>query len=302
MRNRVKISITLLSAALFLWIAGSIFPKNPKRYLRDRFYMQKALAKPKYDIIIMGDSRVVNGISTEVFDSILPGYKSLNFGFSNGGLNPQMFKVAESKLNNSKKNKVMVLAVTALTLHEISFDNKHYLSLITTPREKQMELLYFAGVANYFAPVSPVIIKNLITGHHEQWYDMVQLYHKNGWAETSTPSPDTTYAIPYYRNDYKHALVDYHQLDVITRQIRKWTKEGIKVICFRPPTTIQMKELEEQVGHYDENRVARAVQEAGATWVPFNFSEYKSYDGSHLFGTSAIKLSEKLANEIKTQL
>lgn len=302
MRNRVKIAITLVSASFFILAFGTIFPKNPQKYLRDRFYLQKAIAKPKYDIIVMGDSRVVNGISTEVFDSVLPGFRSLNFGFSNGGLNSQMFEIAESKLNKSNKTKVMVLAVTALTLHEISLDNEHYLSLIKTPREKQIELLYFAGISNYFAPVSPIILRNLVTVHHEKWDDMVQLYHKNGWAETFTPSPDTSYAIPFYRKDYKKSLVDYAQLDVIATQIKKWTEQGIKVICFRPPTTIEMKELEDQEGNYKESLIAEKVQEAGAIWVPLDFSEYQSYDGSHLFGMSAKKLSEKLANEIKSEL
>lgn len=53
----------------------------------DSFWLQKANAEARYDIVLLGDSRVYRGISPEDMAIVLDGYEILNFGFSANGLN-----------------------------------------------------------------------------------------------------------------------------------------------------------------------------------------------------------------------
>lgn len=302
MNYRIKIATTIISAAVLMSVFGSVFPKKPRKYLKERFYMLKTVSKPEFDIVVMGDSRVITDVSASIIEDSLENYRCLNFGFGNGGLNSQMFKEATLKFNKTDNQKIIVLGITALTIHEISKGNEQFNMLTTTPKEKKIEQLYFAKLFNYFSSVSPSLLQDNIMGKRKPWDKMIQLYHDNGWAETYTPEPDTLFSIPYYKKDYKKSKVDYQMLKIITDQIKDWDSQGVKVFCFRPPTTIQMKKLEEKMGGYDEQYVASEVVKAGAVWIPFSFKDYSSFDGSHLEKESAIRVSSKIGSVIKKEL
>jgi len=301
MNNKTRIFSTLAIAIFASLIFGQLFPKNPQKYAGNRFYLLKAMAKPVYDVVIMGDSRAREDLSPNVIEDSVPGIKVLNFAFSNGGLNPVIFQAAEKKLNPVSKHPCMVLSVTALTLHPISLPNKQYLDEVSRPREDKIERLYLAGLFSYFSPVTPLSLIDSYK-HVEPKTIHFSTFYDNGWSPSDMIPPDTSDAIQYYIDDYKWATVSYEQLKMVSQQVKEWTNKGIKVICLRPPTTVQMKELEDTMGKYDETRIRNELTEAGALWVPFKSGDYFCFDGSHLNKEAAIKVSSQLAKVIKQQM
>ena len=48
----------------------------------------------------------------------------------------------------------------------------------------------------------------------------------------------------------------------------------------------------------DERALAEKLRQAGGVWIYLDPKGYRSYDGSHLMRSSALKLSEELARRI----
>jgi hypothetical protein len=97
----------------------------------------------------------------------------------------------------------------------------------------------------------------------------------------------------------EHFKVKPDLIKALTAQTRLWTSKGIRVFGFRPPTTIAMLQLENEMSAFDEKALIAAFTAAGGTWIPVDFSKYHSYDGSHLDEASAEKLSAFLGKEMR---
>jgi hypothetical protein len=75
--------------------------------------------------------------------------------------------------------------------------------------------------------------------------------------------------------------------------------KNVEIIAFRPPSTYQMEQLENTLGQFDEDYVKDELHKIGVHWVPFNNSDFVSYDGSHLQYKSAEKMSTQLGEYIE---
>jgi hypothetical protein len=70
----------------------------------------------------------------------------------------------------------------------------------------------------------------------------------------------------------------------------------VEVLAFRVPTTVQMEAIEDEMSGFDEDAVARGIEDAGGTWITFeNRFGYFSHDGSHLHYKAARSFSRDLA-------
>ena len=284
--------------AAILVIALSFFmPKNKEKYLRDQFWTQKTFASNRYDVVLMGDSRTYRGLSPAVMEEALPGMKVLNFGYSNGGLNPVMFEAALEKLSANSANKVIVMGVSPNCITGYSQKNDQYLQVKNGPREDIFEKLYLNKVLYYFSPVSPEEIKEkLIQKATDSYY--TNEYFSNGYVLSEKFPADSTEAIQSYISDYTNFKVEEQYVDILTEQVAEWSSKGIKVIGFRPPTTFAMRAVEDTLGHYNESLIKEKFCKAGGYWIDLYPGNFKTYDGSHLEKNSAILLSETVSKEI----
>ena len=299
MKKIPDIWITLI-LALFLTVALSfILPKDEEKYLGDLFWTKKTFAPKKYDVVFMGDSRTYRGISPKVIESIVPKIKVLNFGYSDGGLNPVMFRAAEEKLADDSEYKIIVLGISPNTITGYSSDNKQYVQELNRPREEVLERLYLNPLLYWFSATSPQDIKNALCGIEDSVYYR-NTFHMNGYAESEKFPVDTVEAIPYYKNDFAKYKVEEKYTDVLFDQVKNWTEQGIKVLAFRPPVSVPMKMLEDSVANYNEENIMSGIQRSGGYWLRLNQADYKTYDGSHLDTKSAKKLSAEVAERIKT--
>ena len=142
MKRVPNISITIILAILLATALSFVMPENEEKYRANMFWTKKTFAPSKYNVILMGDSRVYRGLSPEIMEEKLPGLKVLNFGFSNGGLNNEMFKAAEEKLIKSGQPKVIVLGISPNTITDYTQNNRQYLQELTRPKEEIIERLY----------------------------------------------------------------------------------------------------------------------------------------------------------------
>src|SRR5512146_2424266 len=93
----------------------------------ERFWVLKTHGKAKYDLILMGDSRVYRGLSPASMESVLTGYRIFNFGYSGGGLDRLMYAAAEKRLDPKSDRPSIVFGVTPLALTPYAARNEHYL-------------------------------------------------------------------------------------------------------------------------------------------------------------------------------
>jgi hypothetical protein len=273
-------------------------PKNMEKYLGDRFWAQKTFAPAVYDIIIMGDSRTYRGVTPEIMEKKLPGMKVLNFGYSNGGLNPTMYKMAVKKLSIKNSKKVIILGVSANCITGYTQKNEQFWQEKKRHPEDIFERLYLDGKLYHFSATSPEGLREYFKKKTTTSYYRNE-YHSDGYVESEKFPVDTMEAIPSYTDDFSHFKVDERIVDDLINQVKDWSKLGITVIGFRPPTTTPMRALEDTMGLFNESAISYRFNEAGGHWVKLNPSEYKTYDGSHLEKESAAILSAELALKIK---
>ena len=77
------------------------------------------------------------------------------------------------------------------------------------------------------------------------------------------------------------------------------SQENIKVIGFRPPSTIQMRSLEDSLSGYNETSIKSLFEAHGGHWLIIEDADYETYDGSHLRPAEARRLSKKIGFTLK---
>lgn len=285
-------------ATVLVTALSFVFPKDAEKYLGELFWTRKTFAPAKYNMILMGDSRVYRALSPEIIETKLPGLKVLNFAYSNGGLNQVMFDAAEKKLASNSQPKIIVLGITANSITDYSAGNHQYIQELTRPREEVLERFYLNPVRYWFSSTSPEKLKQHFLGKADSAY-YLNRYFMNGYVESEKYPADTTAAISSYIDDFKNYKVDSVHLNVLYNQVRKWSESGITVVGFVPPVSQSMRMLEDTLGLFNEAAIKAGFEKASGRWFDINPDNYNTYDGSHVTIESAQKLSGELAEYIK---
>jgi len=298
MDNKPNMWISIAMATVLVTALGFVFPKDSEKYLGELFWSRKTFAPAKYNVVIMGDSRVYRGLSPNIIESHLSGMKVLNFAFSNGGLNPKMFDAAEKKLVQNNIAKVIVLGISANAITGYSMGNQQYLQELNRPREEIVERIYLNPVRYWFSATSPEKLKQHFLKKKETAYYRNK-YFMNGYVESEKFPVDTMEAIPSYIKDFTNYKVEPKNMEVLFEQVGKWAKAGIIVVGFTPPVSQPMQVLEDTLGLFDKAAIKVGIEKASGHWIELNPANYKTYDGSHLNIESAQKLSHKVGEEVK---
>ncbi|GAB1453338.1 hypothetical protein MASR2M47_33940 [Draconibacterium sp.] len=285
-------------AATLVTALSFVLPKNAEKYLGELFWTRKTFAPPKYNVVLMGDSRVYRGLSPEIIESHLPDLKVLNFGYSNGGLNPTMFDAAEKKLAQNDKAKIIVLGISANAITDFTAANKQYQQELNRPREEIFERIYFNPLQYWFSATSPEKLKKHFSKVEETSYYR-NTYFMNGYVESDKFPQDSMEAVAYYINDYTNYKVTPEKLDALFQQVKKWTSTGIRVVGFVPPISQPMRNLEDSLGFFNETTIKAGFERASGNWIDIESTQYKTYDGSHLTIESAQKISHIIGKEVE---
>jgi hypothetical protein len=271
----------------------------------DVFWMDKTHALPIYDVVLVGDSRVYRGLAPQAME--LEGMAILNFGFSSAGLSKEYLQATVAKLNPQSVNRTVVVGITAFSLsNEINArENRHWLSYRIRPVGRQQSLSEWCRTTVPSWIESPIDrlqwnVQGVALG--EVQYH--QRFWSNGWVESDTSPRDPTRAINGYKEGFKspdNRCIPEHVL-ALSSWIKEQVKSGVRVICFRPPTTEAMDKLENSEGDFHEQGIRESMIAAGALWFEDTRADYESYDGSHLTFESARRFSRNLGIFMGTHL
>ncbi len=296
-------TVLALLIAAPLCVAGNwVKPVSPDPLDRDRteearFYMVKTAGGQKGDVIVLGDSRTLRGVAPEVLSKHLGGGKVLNFAYNAGGLNPEIYEAATARLAPGASRPMMLLGVTPLTLMSVKAGNAQYREVLHKPRDERWLLLHFPGIMRWLQPVQPVELIRPVLGFapHSLYH---QEFHDDGWIGSLKEPENPEEALGVYTAQLTGQSLDATLVQELMAQTRAWTRAGVQVFAFRPPTTDELEALENRLLGFDEARLAAAFEEAGGHWLEFPNAPYHSYDGSHLRQDSAIAFSGDLGKSL----
>lgn len=306
-KNRIILSV--FSAFILLILIEiirpvQIDPLKANKYAEQKFWVHKTHHKGVYDVVIVGDSRAYRGISPKtVSDNLNPQTNSsvFNMGYSSLGLTPQVFELARSRLDSNSKNKILIIALTPLSLMTRSFRNEHLNQEIKRDAEdKWLKLNYWPKYellkqeAKNFLPV--------VFKPREPKTYYYQDFHQDGWISSWVEPENKNEAIESYKKLFAEDNYANDAIEIIKSEILKFKELNTQVFVFRMPSSPEMEYLENTLGKFNVDEVKQALLSINAIWLEFDSLNYHSYDASHLHKDSAVKFSKDLALAISQKL
>lgn len=249
-----------------------------------------------HDIVMLGDSRLYRGIDPASMQEILPHASILNFGFSSGGLNPEIYNIATNFINPNGQ-KAIILSVTPLTLTPTTLNNTHYHSIKSAQPTHPMA----KNISIFFRRLDISAIKRHLQNSPVRHSRAQYSYFANGWIASDMSPPNPEHALRSYRTVFKNNQVDETLISALLQQTQHWVAQGITVYAFTPYVPPAMQEIETQTSGFNAPDFIKRFTAAGGQWLDIQ-GEYTSYDGSHLNSTSARRFSRALATQIKDHI
>lgn len=289
-----------LAYALVLSVLGIVLvafakptPKSDKAE-KERFWILKVFGDKRFDVLFAGDSRTYRGINPDLVIPQGQAMTALNYGFSAGVFSNFYLTNLEQKLNKKANGGIIVLCTTPSSLCIHQDKQPEHLKTIqkTSPNSVRLRT---SIPPKYFSLFEPLRIGEVVNAIRKPKEGYEEKFHDNGWVESSRYPEAIQEGLDSYKDFFKHNHFSSQRLDTLCNFVRKWKEQGVKVYAFRPPSSKEMEAVENEMSGYVEAEVRQQLEAAGAVWIslPAHLT-FKSYDSSHLYGESAIKLSEAL--------
>jgi hypothetical protein len=296
-QNESKRDRTLRSAlclAIFMLLMALAMPWVHQAYPdlglpEEEFWARKKFAFKNANVLLLGDSRTYRGLAPAIISEQLPPEtRILNFAFSGGGLNPEMYAVATERLSsNPEELRIIVLGITPLCFSPASEQNAHYHS-IKTRWDHPAQTLF---------STPKVLTRRLVS-------DYYQRFQADGWCASRKPheDPDAMLKAFLRRGVEENRKVSTTLLDEAIVQTAQWRKDNVWVFGLVLPVPPAMQSFEEQSFAFSSTDFARRFEAAGGIWFDATYQNLMSYDGSHLRQDSAVQLSQRLGQFMAGEL
>ena len=267
-------------------------PKSSAALIKN-FWINKTFST-NYEIVICGDSRIYRGISAaEITKNTSEKLSAINIGYSSAGLSHDYLDFAVSKLKTRGK-KILIIGITPHSLTYEASKNEHLKSFTKVKWIEKTKSLHMYSLLSFFEPYK---LKELIWPINDNY---IQSFKSDGWVASDYVNPDSTKALASYIKTFNSYKVDSVVTKSFLDKVSNLKNDDIRIIAFRPPSTMAMRELEDSLSGFNENYLKNELSKNNIVWVSFQDKDYVSYDGSHLVKISAIRLSEELAYAIDT--
>ncbi len=269
----------------------------------NRFWIMKTHRSDTFDIILIGDSRVNQGLSPAAMQTVLKDLTILNLSFIKGGLNPEIFTLAEQRLSSTSAQPIVVMGITPLALTPLANQNTYYHKYLEKPSYERFFYLHLTPVLIFFSPITPETLLEYLqftpsTNNHV----VIKEYFDDGWIASQYSQDDPNSTLVTYNNVFTDNQVSEESVRELIAQTQQWTQQGIQVFGFRFPSTQKIVTLEDEFSGFDEASLQDAFKQAGGIWINIPTDAYRSYDGSHLHKEGAIDFSVDLAKLIQSYL
>lgn len=295
-RLRERSVITVLTAG-FLILVAALFRQSDVSGMNPREYWNAKLNwQANADVIIAGDSRVNNAVSPAAMKKILPGRHILNYAFSAVGYSADYFDAIERVLNPASPHKTIILGISPRSLTPSSLEKNGFFELKATKKSNRT-LQTISQWLYYVEPLSDKDLNLIPLARHPE-YKYLVCYHPDGWEATEQIPPHPVAPLEEYQRFFHQNRVTEQIIDQLLTRIKKWSDNGVRVYCFRPPTTAPVVVVEDNVSGFDVDNFKAQVARCGGVWIDLDQSAYQTYDGSHLQYNSARQFSLDLAEKI----
>jgi hypothetical protein len=291
----------ILFIAMFLGASGAIAALRPVAAApvttTQEFWSAKThLGEGAYDLVAVGDSRTLMGISPAAMQDVLPGRKILNFGYLNAALTPKFLEAAVAKLDAAASDRMLVIGVTPLSLSAGSLGNAHFNQELNRRRREPLDPEFEEEVRRVFSPFELFAAKKAGPGSGTD-------FREAGWLASHDKPADPKIALESYTRHFTRGTFDEANFELLLSVLTKTIDSGVRIVAFRHPSTRAMEDLESRMSGFREEYVRQHLSDVGVTWIPLKSKrglslEFGSYDGSHLNPKGAVFFSSMLAGKI----
>ena len=295
-RRRIALAVGA-AVALVAWGTAARPPGDATGLPVEAFWARKLRAGPRFDGVLLGDSRVYRGLAPAEMAPALDGARILNFGFSNAGLEARYLAAGRAKLDPAAPRRWIVVGVTPLALTATAGARNGYLERAARAPSAAWPAAAAARLTAPLAPLTPAELRRMLGGGPPA-VRYREHYGADGWAASDKTPVDLGAAPAAYgaqlARDPDFRLDPDVAADLMAA-VGAWTGEGIAVFGLRPPTAPAMRAFEDGPLGFDEAATRAAFAAAGGRWIDVDPGAYATFDGSHLRADDARRLSRDVA-------
>lgn len=300
----------LIKISLFLFCAGifGIYVFSLADGSTDPFYLR--FTSPQQSSLILGTSRAAQGIQPKILDEIFESdkdHKFYNYSFTLGHspYGPTYLQSIKTKIDPKTNNGVFIVTVDPWTISSTGEDPNDFSNF----REKERSL--GKVTINNLSPNIQYLLYCFDEPYNKIFKNKFQtpalFLHKDGWLEVDIPMDSlsikkrTVQKIKNYRNIN---LPNYHFSELRLRYLEmtiRYLQEYGSVYLARLPVHPKMLEIENSLMPDFDEKINQLVK---ARKIPYldmtnDNEQYEFTDGNHLYKTSGVKVSKKIAEWIK---
>ena len=244
---------------------------------RDNVFREKFSLFSKASRLIIGDSRVLNGVDPYYFP---PG--SLNFGFISNTYTIRYLHYVDTNKPKSLKTIYINLSVQSLTNHLGDHNFIYYL--------KGQDSLFLRYLSEVF--LKPINIWNL-QGHLFEKTKVI--YKKNGFFSLGKNELNQNASLAY-RHQYQISRFDKTIFDRLIKFTKKWREQGICVIFFSVPSRALEVDYSKEISGMAKEELILFLEQNGFKLRSYpSPNSLKYVDGDHLTFESSEIYSKWLA-------
>ncbi len=253
--RRLQMWVILALSAVVVTATVATRPRDVRGVYPDRLWSDKAHWHAVADVVLAGDSRTAIGLSPAEMAAHLEGVRIRNFGFEAVDFSPQYLKAVEEVLDPASLHKMIVLGVTPLSLTGSAKVKNGFAANLAVPK---------AGLPGRLLDHLQWHLRRMDTADLHGFFlhrtNSYAEYHEDGWVARWQVRDSLQGTLDGYRKLFDGNLVDAEIRDGVLRQVGEWTRRGIRVYGFRPPTCREMVDLETAISGFDETAFVRRVR------------------------------------------
>lgn len=280
---------TATTLALAAGLAALLATQRPSDGLTgmapEALWVAKYSWPASFDVVIAGDSRVVEGVAPgQVVRGLAeaghPGVRVANFGFGHTGFDAGYLRATRSKLAPDARAPTIVLGISPLSLTEHArmgrYSDWHRIDAML-PHQRWAEG-WLAPWTHLVRPMGTRRLRDALKGRLEA---SLRVFHPDGWM-ASAPNPEQPRsAADSYPGFFAGNPIDPAMVAAVRASVAAWRAEGIRVVLVRMPIPPWMREFEERLSGFDYDAFAASLEADGVEVLRLE-GEYHSYDGAHL--------------------
>ena len=249
------IATLILSFVLTITLAFTLPRSENRSIMREWFWLSKTYRLSDAELIVAGDSRAYRGIDPSLISDELT---SINLAYSAAGFSKEYLDFVGAHFHENGKEKILVLGITPYSFSTSSLKNEHLESFLKMNTFQRYKGLYINPTLQLFEPRTIEDLYPINTSKQS-----IEVYHENGWMESNELPGDSLRALKGYRTIFDNTRADLSAVSYLISYVDSLHETGALIIGLRPPTSPQMRALEDSLSGFDEHTFKVQFEAAG---------------------------------------